>query len=63
MTLELLGLGDGQDAVSTASAFGCMNKLASLPWDKLRTSIVAFQIVTQYISITGIPLPNIYRKF
>jgi hypothetical protein len=25
--------------------------------------IVAFQIVTQYINITGFPLPNIYRKF
>eukprot|EP00953_Heterococcus_sp_UTEX-ZZ885_P007030 4284-Heterococcus_DN1.PRE.2 len=61
MTLELLGLGDGQDAASTTSAFGCMNKLASLPWVKLRTSIVAFQIITQYISITGLPLPNIYR--
>jgi hypothetical protein len=63
MTIELLGLSDGQDAVTNVSAFGCMSKLASLPWDKLRIPIVAFQIVTQYISITGLPLPNIYRKF
>jgi hypothetical protein len=62
MTLQLLGLGDGQDAVSSIPAFGCMKKLAALPWDKLRIPIVAFQIVTQYISITGLPLPNIYRK-
>eukprot|EP00953_Heterococcus_sp_UTEX-ZZ885_P009277 5483-Heterococcus_DN1.PRE.1 len=37
--------------------------LASLPWSKLRVPIVAFQIVTQYINITGFPLPDIYRKF
>jgi hypothetical protein len=63
MTLEVLGLGDGQDAISNIPAFGCMKKLASLPWDKLRIPIVAFQIVTQYISITGLPIPDIYRKF
>jgi hypothetical protein len=63
MTLQLLGLGDGQEAISNIAAFGCIGKIASLPWDKLRIPIVAFQIVTQYISITGLPLPNIYRKF
>jgi hypothetical protein len=63
MTQQLLGLSDGQDAVTDFSTFGCMHKLASLPWDKLRIPVVAFQIVTQYISITGLPLPNIYRKF
>jgi hypothetical protein len=63
MTIELLGLGDSEDAMNSVSTFGCMSKLASLPWDKLRIPIVAFQIVTQYISITGLPLPNIYRKF
>jgi hypothetical protein len=63
MTLQLLGLSDGQDAVTNFAAFGCMNKLASLPWDKLRIPVVAFQIVTQYISITGLPVPNIYHKF
>jgi hypothetical protein len=60
---ELLGLGDGQEAVNHFAAFGCMKKLAALPWDKLRIPVVAFQIVTQFISITGLPLPNIYRRF
>jgi multisubunit Na+/H+ antiporter MnhG subunit len=63
MILQLLGLSDGQDAVTNFSTFGCMHKLASLPWDKLRIPVIAFQIVTQYISITGLPLPNIYHKF
>jgi hypothetical protein len=63
MTLELLGLSDGQDAVANISAFSVINKFASLPWDKLRILIVAFQIVTQYISITGLPLPDIDRDF
>jgi hypothetical protein len=49
---ELLGLGDGQDAISNFTAFGIMKKLAA-----------SFQIVTQFISITGLPLPNIYRTF
>jgi hypothetical protein len=63
MTLNLLGLSDGQDTVTDFSTFGCMNKIAALPWDKLRIPVVAFQIVTQFISITGLPLPNIYRRF
>ena len=63
LVIQLLGLSDGQDAISTIAAFDCMKKLASLPWDKLRIPVVAFQIVTQFISITGLPLPNIYRRF
>jgi hypothetical protein len=63
LAIELLGLGDSEDAVSNFTTFGCMKKLAALPWDKLRIPIVAFQILTQFISITGLPLPNIYRKF
>eukprot|EP00953_Heterococcus_sp_UTEX-ZZ885_P035577 18362-Heterococcus_DN1.PRE.1 len=63
LAIQLLGLSDGQDAISTFSALGCMKKLASLPWDKLRIPVVAFQIVTQFISITGLPLPDIYRNF
>jgi hypothetical protein len=63
VTLHLLGLGDGQDAISNFTAVGCLNKFALLPWDKLRIPMVAFQIVTQFISITGLLLPNIYRKF
>jgi hypothetical protein len=63
MTFELLGLGDGQDAVSGFRDSNVIQKLVKFRWGKLRIPIVAFQIVTQYISITGLPLPNIYRKF
>jgi hypothetical protein len=67
LLVELLGLGDGADAVSTTSSslhgLGVMKKFAALPWSKLRIPIVAFQIVTQYITITGVPLPEIYRNF
>jgi hypothetical protein len=63
VVIELLGLGDGQDAITDIAAFDIMKKLAALPWDKLQIPVVAFQIVTQFISITGLPLPNIYRKF
>jgi hypothetical protein len=61
--LELLGLGDGQDAVSGFRDSNIIQKLVKFRWGKLRIPIVAFQIVTQYISITGLPLPDIYRKF
>jgi hypothetical protein len=63
---QLLGIGDGHDAVSAAhatSSMNIMNKFAALPWDKLRIPIVAFQILTQYISITGFTLPDTYRDF
>jgi hypothetical protein len=63
MTLELFCLGDGQDAVSGFRDSNIIQKLTKFHWSKLRIPIVAFQIVTQYISITGLPLPNIYRKF
>jgi hypothetical protein len=63
ITMNLLGLSDGQDAITNFSSFGCMSKLTALPWGKLRIPVVAFQVVTQYISTTGLPLPNIYRKF
>jgi hypothetical protein len=61
--LELLGLGDGQDAFSGVKHSDIIQKLIKFRWGKLRIPIVAFQIVTQYISITGLPLPDIYRKF
>jgi hypothetical protein len=66
----LLGIGDSDDALSSIKHCSCihkfsnmMHKLGKFRWGKLRIPIVAFQIVTQYISITGLPLPNIYRKF
>jgi hypothetical protein len=63
LIIQLLGLSDGQDAITNFAAVNVMQKVASLPWDKLRIPLVAFQIVTQFISITGLPLPNIYRRF
>jgi hypothetical protein len=63
IAVQLLGLGDGQDAVANFTTFGCLNKVASLPWDKLRITVVAFQIVTQLVNIARLPLPDVYSKF
>ena len=63
LVVQLLGLSDGQDAIKNLAAVNVMQNIASLPWDKLRIPVVAFQIVTQFLSITGLPLPNIYRRF
>jgi hypothetical protein len=63
LAVQLLGLGDGQDAVANFTTFGCMHKLAALPWDKLRITVVAFQIINQFISIARLPLPDVYSKF
>jgi hypothetical protein len=73
----VLSLKDGQDAANilnhlndtennNSNAEACCNFkqiLVAFPWDKLRIPIVAFQIVTQYIGITGLPLPDIYSRF
>jgi predicted outer membrane repeat protein len=40
-----------------------LNRLIALPWGKLRIPIVAFQIVTEFTSVTGLVLPNLYRMF
>jgi hypothetical protein len=65
-----LNLGDGEDAGnilrdsdSISQGCNCRQMFAKFPWNKLRIPIVAFQIVTQYISITGLPLPEFYHKF
>jgi hypothetical protein len=58
IVVQLLGLSDGQDAATNIIA-----RFSALPWNKLRIPIVAFQIVTQFIGITGLPLPDIYRNF
>jgi hypothetical protein len=54
LAIDLLGLSNGQDAVSNCFPVRIIKKVASLPWDDLRIPIVSFQIVTQYINITGI---------
>jgi Transient receptor potential (TRP) ion channel len=56
-------LGWGQDAVSNCFPVRILKNLALLPWEKLRIPIVSFQIVTQYINITGFPVPDVYGKF
>jgi hypothetical protein len=64
LVIQLLGLSDGQDAASNGViGFHFIKKIGALPWAKQRIPIVAFQIVTQYINVTGLPLPDIYRNF
>jgi hypothetical protein len=61
----LLGLGDGVDATNTVTSCNTapLQTLANLPWDKLRTPLIVFQILTQYISVTGLRVPLLYREF
>jgi hypothetical protein len=63
IAVQLLGLSDGHNAITNLAAFGCMKKLASLPWEKLHITVVVLQIITQFISISKLPLPDIYHKF
>jgi hypothetical protein len=62
---ELLGIGDGVDATNTV--FSCnsapLQSIAKLPWDKIRTPLIVFQILTQYINVTGLRLPLLYHEF
>jgi hypothetical protein len=39
-----------------------MQFLASIPWSKLRIPVVVFQILTQYLSISGLRLPELFMK-
>jgi hypothetical protein len=68
---SLLGLGDIY-GTATATVFNTkalapccslMSKLQSLDWAKLRTPFIVFQILTQFISITGLQLPYLYQNF
>jgi hypothetical protein len=61
--LELIGVDDAPHGLLNIVHCGFMKKLARLTWGKLRIPIVAYQIVTQFIGVTGLPLPNIYHKF
>jgi hypothetical protein len=62
---ELLGLSDGTDATAVLSTCNLtpLYNLVHIPWSKLRTPLVVFQILTQYIGITGLKVPLIYRDF
>jgi hypothetical protein len=61
----LLGLGDGVDASTTITSCNItpLQKLANLPWDKIRTPLIVFQILTQYSGVTGLRVPLLYRDF
>jgi hypothetical protein len=39
-----------------------MQFLSSLPWSKLRIPVVVFQILTQYVGISGLRLPVLFTK-
>jgi hypothetical protein len=62
---ELLGLSDGTDATAVFSTCNLtpLYNLVHIPWSKLRTPLVVFQILTQYIGITGLKVPLVYRDF
>lgn len=51
-----------QDAKQTTTV-STMALLKSLPWAKLRIPLVVSQILTQYLSITGLRLPQLYENF
>jgi hypothetical protein len=38
-------------------------RLRDAPYGKLRVPLVVLQILTQFVSITGLPLPSLYYKF
>lgn len=38
-------------------------RFEQLPWEKLRTPIVVFQILSQFIRTTGLPVPSAYLRF
>jgi hypothetical protein len=63
ITCELTGVTDANDSVSTATSTNIWQKLSKLPWNKLRIPLIVIQILTQYISITGLKLPDMYFDF
>jgi hypothetical protein len=63
ITCELTGVTDANDSVSTATSTSLWQKLSKLPWNKLRIPLVVVQILTQYITITGLKLPDMYFDF
>jgi hypothetical protein len=60
---ELTGITDANDGVSAVESNSVLQKLSKLPWNKLRIPLVVVQILTQYISITGLRLPKLYYDF
>jgi hypothetical protein len=57
-------VGAGRSGTSAVPQCGMMcHSLSFLPWQSLRVPLVVFQILTQYISISGLRLPELYMKF
>jgi hypothetical protein len=57
----LLTVDDSATAAPTACA-APMRFLSSLPWSKLRIPVIVFQILTQYVGISGLRLPVLFTK-
>jgi hypothetical protein len=65
---DMLDIGD---AVGTPQSVYCTgmqcepikHMILALPWNKIRTPLIVFQILTQYINITGLKIPLLYRDF
>jgi hypothetical protein len=50
-------------AVTTTSLCAApMQFLGSIPWSKLRIPVIVFQILTQYVGISGLRLPVLFTK-
>jgi hypothetical protein len=62
---ELTGITEANDGISAVQSANTSiwQKLSKLPWSKLRIPLVVVQILTQYISITGLRLPKLYYDF
>jgi hypothetical protein len=57
-------VGAGRTGTSAVPQCGMLcHSLSFLPWQSLRVPLVVFQILTQYISISGLRLPDLYMKF
>jgi hypothetical protein len=64
MTYEMLDVSAVTDAAAAINEHkSVLTKLKALPWSKLRAPIVVFQILTQFISITGLQMPDLYSNF
>jgi hypothetical protein len=61
---ELVDVGSLSDASTAAGAHTShLAKLKALPWSKLRTPVVVYQILTQFVNITGLQMPDLYKDF
>jgi hypothetical protein len=63
---EVLGLDDAQDGVEAAqeaSPPSLFTLLKKVPWSKLRQPLIVFQVLTQFVAISGVTFPPIYANF